>query len=72
MKVESNVSARLQYWTTQTMGNISINQTSSFEKVVFSREIPNDVTNFEIRFFLNNTAQQNDKLHLTNITITVQ
>lgn len=72
MKVESNVSARLQYWTTQKMGDISINQTSSFEKVVFSREIPNDVTNFEIRFFLNNTAQQNDKLHLTNITITVQ
>lgn len=72
MKVESNVSARIQYWTSHTLGDISINQTSSFEKVVFSREIPNDITNFEIRFFLNNTAQQNDKLYLTNININVQ
>lgn len=69
IKVTSNTYASIQYWTTNSLGSVSINQADDFEKVTLSTTIPDDITNFEVRFFLNNLSKTNDLLKIKNIHI---
>lgn len=72
IKVTSNTYAAIQYWTTNSLSSVSINQADDFEKVTLSTTIPDDITNFEVRFFLNNLSKTNDLLKIKNIQIKIQ
>lgn len=72
IKVTSNTYAAIQYWTTNSLSSVSINQADDFEKVTLSTTIPEDITNFEVRFFLNNLSKTNDLLKIKNIQIKIQ
>lgn len=72
IKVTSNTYAAIQYWTTNSLSSVSINQADDFEKVTLSTIIPDDITNFEVRFFLNNLSKTNDLLKIKNIQIKIQ
>lgn len=72
IKVTSNTYAAIQYWTTNSLSSVSINQADDFEKVTLSTTIPDDITNFEVRFFLNNLSKTNDLLKIKNIRIKIQ
>ena len=72
IKVTSNTYAAIQYWTTNSLSSVSINQADYFEKVTLSTTIPDDITNFEVRFFLNNLSKTNDLLKIKNIQIKIQ
>ena len=72
IKVTSNTYAAIQYWTTNSLSSVSINQADDYEKVTLSTTIPDDITNFEVRFFLNNLSKTNDLLKIKNIRIKIQ